>query len=49
VDRCELGGIVCFKIVLQQVHSLSMTSKRRLMKKAEFLMITGAANTSLLV
>ena len=48
MDKCELGGNVCFIMVLQQVHSLRMASKRRLMKKEEFLMITGAANTSLL-
>ena len=49
MDKCELGGNVCFLMVLQQVHSLSVISKRRLMKKAEFVMITGAVNTSLLV
>ena len=49
MDKCELGEHVCFIMVLQQIHSLSVASKRRLMKKAEFLMITGVAYTSLLL
>ena len=49
MDKCELGGQVCFIMVTQRVPILNMASKRQLMKKAEFLMITRAANTSLLV
>jgi len=35
VDKYELGGNVCFIMVLQQVHILSMTSKGRLIKKSK--------------